>query len=218
MVSDRLKQLGKTAFAVETEHGLPADAIRNVLRSSKKAGPTLGRVEEICDALGLELYIGVPRETGPLKMTEVAGEKFAAVARYEAKAAAGGGAINFDDPPIDYLAFSRAWLESQDIRASSAVLLTVSGDSMAPTLNDGDLVMIDRSRTKLRSGHVYVFNDPENGTRLKRLQVLKGSGIMIRSDSPDQEAHPPEFRPADAADKIALGLIGEVVWSAHTWM
>lgn len=171
----------------------------------------------MCDALGLELYIGPPRECGPLTTTEVGGETFAAVARYDARAAAGEGSINFDAPPADHLAFSRGWLEAQDIRASSAVLITVAGDSMAPTLHDGDLVMIDRSRTKLRSGHVYVFNDPENGTRLKRLEILKGAGIVIRSDNHDQEQHPPEFRAGPAADLIVQNLVGEVVWSAHTW-
>lgn len=58
MIEDRLLALKTTAFAVEQAAGLPADAIRNVIRSSKKDGPTLSRAKEICDALGLEFSIG----------------------------------------------------------------------------------------------------------------------------------------------------------------
>jgi hypothetical protein len=61
MVERRLKALNTNAFSVEKAHGLPLDAIRNVTRSEKRSGPTLVRAEEICDALGLEFYIGPPR-------------------------------------------------------------------------------------------------------------------------------------------------------------
>ena len=42
------------------EAGLPENAIRTVLAGHE---PKVGRLAEICDALGLELYVGPPRDT-----------------------------------------------------------------------------------------------------------------------------------------------------------
>lgn len=68
MIEQRLAALGTNAYAVEQAADLPPDAIRNVLRSSKKDGPTISRAKEICDALGLEFYIG--RKRSPLGFAE----------------------------------------------------------------------------------------------------------------------------------------------------
>ena len=72
IVEQRLKELSKKPFAVETEHNLPPDSIRNVLRSGNAAGPTLSKVQQICDALDLEIYIGARRRpTGFSETAEV---------------------------------------------------------------------------------------------------------------------------------------------------
>mgnify|MGYP000042832776 CR=1 FL=1 len=62
ILEQRLSALGTNAFAAEQAAGLPQDAIRNVIRSVKKDGPSISRAKEICDALGLEFYIGPKRE------------------------------------------------------------------------------------------------------------------------------------------------------------
>jgi len=62
LLEQRLAALGTNAFAAEQAAGLPADAIRNVIRSVKKEGPSISRAKEICDAVGLEFYIGPKRE------------------------------------------------------------------------------------------------------------------------------------------------------------
>jgi hypothetical protein len=61
-VEKRLNALKTNAFAVERSHGLPEDAVRSVLRGLKKSGTTLNNAQAICDALGLDFYIGPPRQ------------------------------------------------------------------------------------------------------------------------------------------------------------
>ena len=208
----QVKAVGLRPFG--RQHGVQLGVVRSILDGRDASFSNVMRLAEILDVpVGLD----PPLSAEPTTVTEVNGKKFAAIARYDARAAAGGGSINFDDPPTDHLAFSKDWLEAQGIRASTALLMTVAGDSMAPTLHDGDLVMVDRARQQIRSGRVYVFNDPENGTRLKRMELLDGAGVVIRSDNPDAAAYPPEFRGGQAADALAQGIIGEVVWSAHKW-
>ncbi|APX21310.1 hypothetical protein Ga0080559_TMP514 [Salipiger profundus] len=77
--------------------------------------------------------------------------------------------------------------------------------------------MIDRRKTEIQSGKVYVYNDPTDGTRVKRLEVIPGSAVIVRSDSHDQKSFPPEFHTGDAMNTISQNVLGEVIWSGHTW-
>src|SRR5690606_10388310 len=104
----------------------------------------------ICDALGLEFYFGPPRELAPSPEVVLDGERFAAIPRFEVELAAGSGRLNDDEEPVEHLAFNRAWLDRMGLPPSKVCLLTVTGDSMEPKLHDGDLVLIDRRRTRIR--------------------------------------------------------------------
>ena len=55
----RLAETGQSQYRAAVKGGLPQDAIRAVLSGHV---PRLNRVEQICRALGLELYIGPPRD------------------------------------------------------------------------------------------------------------------------------------------------------------
>ena len=55
----RLAETGQTQYRAALNGGLPQDSIRWVLIGHV---PRLNRVEQICRALGLELYIGPPRD------------------------------------------------------------------------------------------------------------------------------------------------------------
>ncbi|MEM8715608.1 MAG: S24 family peptidase, partial [Cyanobacteria bacterium P01_G01_bin.4] len=83
----------------------------------------------------------------------------------------------------EVVAFDRQWLRSKlGTNPSQLTLVTVSGDSMAPTLMDGDTIFVDRQVNELRDG-IYVFQ--MNGDLLvKRLQKLPGSLISVISDNP----------------------------------
>ena len=58
-VRRRLAERGQSQYRAALKGGLPQDAIRSVLNGHV---PRLNRVEQICRALGLELYIGPPRD------------------------------------------------------------------------------------------------------------------------------------------------------------
>ena len=58
-VRRRLAERGQSQYRAALNSGLPQDAIRSVLNGHV---PRLNRVEQICRALGLELYIGPPRD------------------------------------------------------------------------------------------------------------------------------------------------------------
>lgn len=217
LVLARIEELGiHNINQAEDRFGFRRGYLRGVVRDDeKRATPSIKKAQAICDALGLDFYIGRPRAVEPV--AEINGSKFATVARYAASAAAGDGKINLEQEPIDHLAFSRDWLIQNGIRPDSCILITARGDSMAPAISDGDLVMIDRRKTEIQSGRVYVYNDPTDGTRVKRIEVVPGSVIIVRSDSHDQKSFPPEFHTGNAMNTISQNVLGEVIWSGHTW-
>ena len=59
IVDERLKELGKSPTKLALENGLPRDAIRSVLRGHP---PSVERAKKIAEALGLEFYVGPPRQ------------------------------------------------------------------------------------------------------------------------------------------------------------
>ena len=59
LVRRRVRILGGKPISIAARAGLPRDAIRSVLRGHL---PRLDHTAEICDALGLEFYIGPPRD------------------------------------------------------------------------------------------------------------------------------------------------------------
>lgn len=188
-----------------------------VLRSAQEARElSASNLIVLCRAFGLEFYMGQPRNPTVDKVLRInlEGDDFAAIPRFDAQLAAGDGLLNEDQDPIDHLAFSRKWLDSMSIAPSKACLLTVKGNSMEPALRCGDLVMIDKRKRTIRPNRIYAFRDVDGGARIKRLEIVPDVGIVVRSDNPD---HPTEYRMGEDMNRISEGIIGEVVWSGHSW-
>ena len=77
--------------------------------------------------------------------------------------------------------------------------------------------MVDRRKRQIRNGQIYVYNDPDNGTRIKRLETVPGHAIIVRSDNPNQKDYPVEYHTDIAMNEIADNIVGQVVWSGHKW-
>lgn len=82
-----------------------------------------------------------------------------------------------DDAFVEQIQVSRPWFQENisKIREQGYELITASGDSMEPTLKNGDLVVIDRFDTEItkRDGVFCVLID--NDLYLKRVQRVPGS-------------------------------------------
>jgi phage repressor protein C with HTH and peptisase S24 domain len=121
--------------------------------------------------------------------------------------------LNISEDPVEHLAFPSAWLNRLDVRSDKAYLLSVKGTSMEPTLNNGDLVLIDRDKRMIRNGRIYAFNDVDGTSRIKRLDVIKDTAITIRSDADPLHV---EQRLGEEMNNVSDGIMGEVVWAAHS--
>lgn len=133
-----------------------------------------------------------------------------AVPRLDVGASAGAGAFGADERARSYLAFDPLWLRklgAGDPRQLS--IIRVEGDSMEPTLADGDEILVDRCETadRLRDG-IYVLR-LDDALMVKRVALNPASRRV--SVTSDNEAYPgwPDCDPA------SIDIIGRVVWAGR---
>tara|TARA_B100001121_G_C18656913_1_gene606884 strand:+ start:720 stop:995 length:276 start_codon:yes stop_codon:yes gene_type:complete len=69
--------------------------------------------------------------------------------------------------------------------------VVVNGDSMWPTLKDGDTIEVNvLDGQHLQRGDLVVFPDPRNTSRIciKRLKRIDENGLFVEGDNPDPTA------------------------------
>ena len=132
---------------------------------------------------------------------------------YQVEAAAGHGHNVLGEEIIDFLAFKNWWVRTElKSNPGDLAVIFVQGDSMEPTLSDGDVVLVDRSRNQLTGEGMYVFR-MENMLFIKRLQVIGAGLLHALSDNPAYKAL--EFRPSDVDQNFSI--IGRVVWAGRRY-
>jgi len=137
---------------------------------------------------------------------ELPPDDFVFIRQMRGKISAGGGLE--PDNSIDMrIAFRKDWITRKG-KPEGMSLIKVDGDSMAPTLLSGDLVLVDHSRTTIASqGGIYAISI-DHEVLIKRLQLLYEAGkVLVISDNkqyPSQEI---------SADKITVN--GKVIWYAR---
>ena len=99
-----------------------------------------------------------------------------------AAVAGAGASLETSDAIVGYYAFRTDFLGREHISERQSVLMDVRGDSMEPTLKDGDTVLIDQSEKEILDGRIYVVT---LGDELRVKRVQKGwDGIVLTSDNP----------------------------------
>lgn len=173
-------------------------------------------LERLAQVLDLECYFGAPRDMNNETHVVLEGKDYAQIPVHAATLSAGGGALNGDDLVSDHVAFKREWLRRIDVAPSKAVIAKVVGDSMEPTVWEGDSVLIDtaqrvvplRKENPLRSrSSIYAILD-DGEARVKRLERPAEDTVLLLSDNTD-------YRP-ELIDARKLSIIGKVVWWGHT--
>jgi len=132
--------------------------------------------------------------------------EFALIPGYRVEVSAGHGASPLDEEPTRYLAFRHKWLQYRRLKADNLVLVFARGDSMEPTIQDNNTVMIDTNQRDLVDGNIYVIRT-DNHLVVKRVQKLINKGILLLSDNKEYK----EQR-LESSETQDLEVIGRVVW------
>lgn len=136
----------------------------------------------------------------------VADEKYAMIRRYAIKGGAGNGHENGHEEISGTHAYRRDWLERKKLTADACVVIEVTGESMQPTITDGDVVLVNTASRKLLNGRVFAFNT-EDGVRIKRLFKQMDGRVRMVSDNQDKTLYPDDY----LTPSMEVTIIGEVV-------
>lgn len=144
---------------------------------------------------------------------------YIAIPEYDLDFAAGGGAESpawIEISQTKTIWYSESYLHSLGAIPSRCRRARVIGDSMEPTLENGDIVLFEEfSNTNpgaipIVDGDIYMLSD-STGLRVKRVAVIK-NGLLITSDNPKYQ---PETYTGDDAEQIRI--YGRVIESTRVY-
>lgn len=155
----------------------------------------------------LEQGKGFPRPEAACAAME--DEAYCEVPKVRARLCAGGGSFETEGQVEGYYSFRADWLKMRG-NPSNMVLMEVIGNSMEPEIKEGDMVLIDESRTDVLSGGIYAVG-VEDTVMVKRVERLPGT-LVLRSDNMD---YSPIHLSGDELYNVRV--IGKVLWASREY-
>lgn len=116
----------------------------------------------------------------------------------------GGGALVEEPVVLGHFTVPREWLRGRIAgRIEDVAFIMGEGDSMFPTIKDGDMLMIDRAQRAVRQqDQIWAIAMHDVGM-VKRLRRTR-EGYEIHSDNPSV--------PVDRAHDGEMTIVGRVIW------
>ena len=131
-------------------------------------------------------------------------DEFTTIPAYQVEASAGHGSQITDEPLAEPMAFRTDWLRREGFDPAKMAVIRSKGDSMEPTINDGDVILVRLKNGEAPRDGLYVLR---LDLYVKRLQFDLG-GVRIISDNPLYKS-----RDLSKAELAELDLVGRVVWA-----
>ena len=129
--------------------------------------------------------------------------RYVALPRYNIAASAGSGALAEHAQVVEYIAFDIDFVGNRLTRdPKHLMLIEARGDSMDPTIRDGDILTVDITPGQsLHNAQLHVLRVSDN-LLVKRLEQRLDGGVIVHSDqcplclrdNPPRPAHQPQHR------------------------
>ncbi|MFD0130876.1 helix-turn-helix transcriptional regulator [Bacillus subtilis] len=140
-------------------------------------------------------------------------DDYADIVGYSQAAGLGNGAEAVEYAETHSLKFKKTSLRRRGIFGRNLAIYYGKGDSMEPTIKDGDAILFDTSDTRILDGVLYViqvdgYANPE--FYVKRALVLDG-GVYFQSDNPRGDHQWQKPKPK-VSERHPITVIGRVHW------
>lgn len=119
------------------------------------------------------------------------------------KASAGNGYINDDDSEVDIISLPKVIMDKPNINANKIDAIKVHGDSMYPTVNDGDIIFVCKNIQDVIDNKIYILKIDDE-IFIKRLFKRKDRYI-IKSDN--------TLFPQDEIAMDEVTIIGRLIYN-----
>lgn len=169
--------------------------------------PKAGYLADIAQAGADINYIVTGQKTSRDEPTD---DEFAKIPVYDVEASAGAGAYNQAENILYYMAYRKEWLRNRGLFAKNLGVIIVNGDSMEPTINNRESILVNHAETVAKDGNIYVVRSGDM-LWVKRVQRLPNNKIQLISDN--------SFYPAIVLDieQDDFQIVGKVVNSSRNF-
>ncbi len=169
--------------------------------------PAMSTMEPIARLLGVNVRWLVDGKPPKIAGDMVADDGWADIVGVRQAAALGDGAVVDEYAETHKLKFRAESLRRKHLRADRLAVLYGKGDSMVPTIKNGDAILFDTSDVEPRDDKIYVIS--YGGELLAKRLVELGGRWFIASDNKDD----PKWRKPIAVDETRqFAIHGRVRW------
>ncbi len=134
--------------------------------------------------------------------------------RGDVEASMGYGVAVYNESKTATYAISRQLAKDLGINISESQIIFGRGNSMEPTIQGGDALLVDLSRKEINDGRIYCIRH-DGELKAKRLQKLSKAKVKIISDNKDYDPIIIDF----AQDlSIDFEVIGEIRWCGRIFL
>ena len=205
--SERFSQICKerdlTQLEISNKIGVSRQAVARWLNGS--AEPDKEKILALSDFLNLPPGFLMFGEEGAFDSVEV-DEDTISIPVLDIKGSCGPkGHINTPwTEMVKMIRVAKAWILARTKAPNFKCLhiITADGDSMDPTISDGDFVIVDTSKNHINSDGIFIIQSGDD-TFIKRVQRNINGSLLLISDNP--KYHPFEVGPENRDSMRVIG-------------
>ncbi len=154
----------------------------------------------------LEKYFNIQIE--PSKISIIKDDCINIPIKGEVVASMGYGVTVYDERQTATYSISKKLVDDLGLSKNQTEMIFAQGDSMMPTIEGGDSLLVDRSRTEIHDGKIYCVR-VDGQLYAKRLQKIPPNTIRIVSDNDKYRCFEIDLNQNPTFD---FEVIGEVRW------
>jgi len=224
-IGSRIREARKNAKLSQKELALKVGVKQSTiseLETGESAGTTL--LASFASALGvnalwLETGKGSPSQNTPqlkfekVKIADPENQNLLPIRTVKLRLSAGISGFVLDQQQDDGepIFFRRSWFEKRGFDPERLVAVKVKGESMDPTLRDGDTIVINTADAKPQDGEIFAVN--YEGEAVVKRMVRDIGQWWLSSDNQDQRKYHRKVCQGDACI-----VIGKVIHRQTEWI
>lgn len=210
-----MKRVGVNARELSHQANVGRSFIYDIL-NGKSTNPTTKKIAAVAEVLGVSVPYLVNGSCNDNEVMNTHHDSHIGIAEIElfaSTSAENQNAIQTKDIPLHF--FHKSLLQTLSQSPSDILAFKIEGDCMAPTLQNNDLVLLDRSQTEPNPPGIFIIQSPNGGLVPKRIEFIlksndEGIQFYVSSDNKQYNSY--------TCSEEDVRIIGRVVWFSRQFV